>query len=154
MLASKALVERVDERDDKRVFNWKCNSRYLHPVVTMCIPSTRNELDRRGRSGSFERLGCRPWNLRFVCCTWKPRKPGENGNFAAAGCIQGCSPWWRNKTKQENQIQRPLLMCHYHHHDDSFRGKEYSIFKSFIKYKNFIGRERMKGLVHFIESYN
>lgn len=107
-------------------------SRYVYTL------STRNELDRRGRSGSFERLGCRPWNLRFVCCTWKARKPGENGNFAAAGCFQGRSPWRRNKTKQENQIQRPLLMHHYRHLNDSFRSKEYSIFKSFIKCKNFI----------------
>lgn len=84
-----ALVERVDERVGKRVFNWKCDSQRSRPVVT-CIPRRRGmNWSGTNRVRVFpERLGRRPRNLRFYRLL-HGEVGRRNGNTAAAGHFQG-----------------------------------------------------------------
>jgi len=114
---------------------------------SLCVHPVDSEWIRpRERSGSFERLGCRPWNLRFVCCTWKPRKEARRERTvilrqrdASKDVPRGDRARLNRKIRFNDRFSCAIIVT-----GDSFREnvRDASTFKPFVNYKNLTGRER------------
>lgn len=144
-------MERVNERVGKRVFKWKCNSRYSQPVVAA------------PRVGHVDSKWIRPERVFRAA-------PAVDGGIYDSSVARGShergrtvisrqrdtskdvSPWrptqGKRHTKQENQIQRPLLVRHRLRRSSSSRGNTRVLRRLSKLYKFFI-YVRKKFIIQF-----